>query len=85
MKEIEYSKTALKALKSMPQDRSERIRKKITAYAADPTSQKNNMRSLRGRPLGTLRLRVGKWRIIFSDGDALKIIEIEPRGSAYKE
>ena len=33
MKEIEYSQTALKALKSMPQDRSERIRKKITAYA----------------------------------------------------
>ena len=84
MKEIVYSKTAQKVLMRMPRNWAIRIRDKISAYAADPASQANNVKALQGMD-GMLRLRVGDWRIVMREGVVLEILDIKARGSAYKE
>jgi mRNA interferase RelE/StbE len=61
-----------------------RIREKIRSFAEDPASQANNVKALRGFE-GLIRLRVGDWRIIIRDGVIIEILEVKPRGSAYKE
>lgn len=81
MKQIAYSKDALKALRRMPTNTAERIRSKIEAYATDPASQANNVKALQGRP--GIRLRVGDWRVIMEDGVVLDVLEIGPRGGVY--
>ena len=84
MKEIVYSKTAQKTLLRMPRNWAIRIRDKVSAYAADPGSQANNVKALQGYE-GMLRLRVGDWRVTMVDGTVLEIVDIKARGSAYKE
>ena len=68
----------------MPRNLADRIRAKIQGYAADPGSQANNVTSLRVLE-GTLRLRVGDWRVVFRDEDSIDVLHIAPRGSAYRE
>ena len=84
MKEITYSRAALKSLMRMPANVSRNIRAKIAQYAADPASLANNVSALKGEP-GHFRLRVGDWRVVFSeDGTVIAIIRIAPRGSVYE-
>lgn len=68
----------------MPRNGAVRVRDKITAYAADPSSLANNVKALQGMD-GMLRLRVGDWRVIMCDGVVIDILDIKTRGSAYKE
>ncbi|MFZ5668703.1 MAG: type II toxin-antitoxin system RelE family toxin [Pseudomonadota bacterium] len=83
MREVVYLKRARKALSSMPTPTARRIVAKIEQYAADPLSQANNVTRLQGRD--GFRLRVGDWRVIFSDdGVVLAIIHIGPRGGVYE-
>ena len=82
MKPISYTRSAIKALQRMPANTSARIVSKIEAYAADPASHANNVRSLKGRE--GVRLRVGNWRVIMEDGVVLAVLEIGPRGSVYE-
>ena len=82
--EIVYSKTAQKALVRMPRNWALRIRAKISAYAADPVSQANNVKALQGMD-GMLRLRAGDWRIVMCDGVVLEILDIKACGNAYEE
>ena len=83
MKQITFSKDALKTLSRMPANTSKLIRSKISQYAEDPTAQSNNVKALRGQT-GVCRLRIGDWRILFSDdGRVIAIIRIAPRGAAY--
>ena len=84
VKEIVYSRTALRALVRMPRNRAERIRDKIRGYATAPASQANNVTRLKGQA-GLLRLRVGGWRVIMRDGSTLHILNVASRGSAYEE
>lgn len=80
MKEIAYSKQAIKVLARMSIDESRRIRSSIKNYAA--TGQ-GDVKSLHGFPF--FRLRVGNWRIIFDDDGLIITIEkIGPRGNVYK-
>lgn len=81
MKQIAYTKAALRTLQKMPATTAARVRKKISEYAADPLSQTNNVKKLHGH--SGVRLRVGDWRVIMEDGAVLAIIEIGPRGSIY--
>jgi len=81
MKEIRYTRTAIKALRGMPVPTARRIRDKIEAYATDPASQANNVTALKGQ--SAVRLRVGDWRVIMEDGVVLDILDIGPRGSIY--
>ena len=83
MKQITYSRDALKTLTRMPANTARLIRSKIEQYAADPASLANNVKTLQG--VDALRLRVGDWRVIFSEtGEVIAIIKIAPRGGAYE-
>ena len=84
MKDIAFSRSAVRTLTRMPRNHARRIREKIAAYADDPASQANNIRRLRGAG-GLLRLRVGDWRVIMRDGERLEILHVTTRGSAYTE
>ncbi len=82
MKQISYTKAAIRALRRMPANTATLIRSKIEAYATDPASQGNNVRSLKGRE--GIRLRVGDWRVIMDDqGNVLAVLDIGPRGDVY--
>lgn len=82
MKQITYTRSALKTLRRIPANVSTRIRAKIEQYAADPASLENNVTELKGR--GGIRLRVSDWRVIMEDGVVLAVLEIGPRGDAYE-
>ena len=82
MKQVSYTRTAIRALRRLPVNTATLIRSKIMAYAADPASQANNVKALRGRD--GIRLRVGDWRVIMDDqGNVLAILDIGPRGGIY--
>jgi mRNA interferase RelE/StbE len=83
MKNISYSRDAIKSLTRMPANTAKLIRSKIEQYAANPASLANNVKALKGAP-GIYRLRVGDWRIVFNeDGQVLSVIKIAARGSVY--
>ena len=83
MAEVVYSKAALRALIRLPTDVSRKIRLKVEQYAAKPKSLANNVKALRGEQ-GVLRLRVGDWRVLFTeDGIVVAVVRIAPRGDAY--
>lgn len=82
MKQITYSKQALKALKRMPANTSLTIRSKMNAYAAEPEQVSSNVKKLQG--VEGYRLRVGDWRVIFTeDAQVIAVIKVAPRGGAY--
>lgn len=82
MKQVSYTKTAIRALRRMPANTAMLIRSKIEAYATDPASQANNVKSLKGRE--GIRLRIGAWRVIMDDqGNVLAVLDIGPRGGIY--
>jgi mRNA interferase RelE/StbE len=84
MKTVTYSRDALKTLRRMPANVAANIRAKIAQYAADPASLANNVTLLKGEP-GILRLRVGDWRVLFSqDGEVIAVIRVAARGSVYE-
>lgn len=84
MKDVTYSRDALKSLRRIPSNAASAIRGKIEQFARDPASLGNNVIRLQGSS-GYCRLRVGDWRVIFSE-DALvvAVIRIATRGSAYE-
>lgn len=81
MKEITYTRSALKVLRRIPANTAKLIVSKIEQYAADPASLANKVTALKGRE--GIRLRVGEWRVIMDDGVVLAVLEIGPRGSIY--
>lgn len=84
MKQISYSRDALKTLTRMPANTAKRIRDKIEQYAAEPASLGNNVIIMAGGGNDARRMRVGDWRVIFSEtGEIIAIIKIAPRGGAY--
>ena len=82
MKAVTYTAAASKTLRRMPRNTAERIRAKVSAYAADPASQANNVKALKGFD-GAIRLRVGDWRVIMLDGEVIEVVKVAPRGGAY--
>lgn len=81
MKQVVYTKAARRTLSRLPQNTAQRISQKILEFAADPSSQANNVKALQGSSL--IRLRVGDWWVIMDDGVVLEILEIGSRGSIY--
>ena len=84
VKDIAYSRAAVRTLARMPANLADRIRGRVRAYANDPSAQARNVRRLRG-PDGFLRLRVGDWRIVMRDADTLEVLHIATRGHAYRD
>ena len=84
VKDIAYSRSAVRTLTRMPRNVAGRIREKVREYADDPAVQSNNVTRLRGQ-VGLLRLRTGDWRVIMRDGEVIEVLYVASRGSAYKE
>ncbi|WP_132251451.1 type II toxin-antitoxin system RelE family toxin [Methylobacterium segetis] len=83
MRDITYSRDALRTLLRLPANTAALIRSKIALYAADSGALGNNVKALKGQP-GIRRLRVGDGRVILSeDGAVVAIIRIAARGNAY--
>lgn len=83
MKAVEYSRDAARTLMRIDRATARRIRTKVAQLATAPASLGNNVRALRGNE-GLMRLRVGDWRVIFTeDMVVLLVIKVAPRGSAY--
>lgn len=84
MREIEFSKQAIKVLMKMDRRTSSRIKDKITLLAADPADPSLDTKALAGRA-NRFRLRVGGWRVIYSDTGLILFVEkIGARGDVYK-
>jgi mRNA interferase RelE/StbE len=81
VKQVVYTKSARRTLSRLPQNTAQRINQKILEFAADPSSQANNVKALQGSSM--IRLRVGDWRVIMDDGVVLEIVAIGSRGSVY--
>ena len=84
MYSIEFTKTAAKALASMPRNARDLVKSKIVALAADP-SDVSHVKKLVGRP--GYRLRVGDWRVIYTlDSGRLivLVLDIGTRGGIYQ-
>lgn len=81
MKQVFYTRSALKTLRRMPANWAARIERKVVEYAANPAALANNVTELKGRD--GIRLRVGDWRVIMHDGVVLEVLEIGVRGAIY--
>ena len=83
MLKITYTKQATKSLRTMQPKTAQRILLAIEKLAANPASSDLDVKALQGRD--GYRLRVGDWRVIYSqDGIVLAIEKIAPRGTVYK-
>jgi mRNA interferase RelE/StbE len=84
MKRIAYSKDALRTLRRVPANAAAIIREKIELYATSPEALANRVIRLQGVG-GYFRLRVGDWRVIFTENaEVVAIIKIGARGSVYE-
>lgn len=83
MREIGYTRTAIRDFRKLPKKDSERVRAKIAQYAEAPESLANNVTELTGTG-GSKRLRVGNWRILFEETEmSVTIYRVRKRGEAY--
>ncbi len=73
----------MRTLQRIDRATAERILLKVARLAERPDSLGDNVRPLKG-PRGLKRLRVGDWRVIFTETLVVVAVErIAPRGSAY--
>lgn len=81
---IKYSDQALKFLTKLRKQDAKRIVSKIEQYAEDPMALQNQVKKLTNSIY--FRLRVGDYRVIFSEtGEVMKIEKIGNRGDVYRE
>jgi mRNA interferase RelE/StbE len=81
---IEYSRDAARTLARIDQATSRRIRQKVEQLAAEPEALANNVRALKSSG-GLRRLRVGDWRVLFTETlVVIAVQKVAPRGSAYE-
>lgn len=81
---VEYSRQAAKTLMRIDAATSARIRLKVGQLADDPASLANNITPLKGGE-GLSRLRVGDWRVIYTETLVIvSVVRIGPRGGVYE-
>ena len=82
-KRVEYSREAARTLSRIDAATSKRIRAKMQQLATDPASLAANVKALKGGA-GLRRLRVGDWRVIYTETLVVVAVHnVGPRGSAY--
>ncbi len=84
---IEYSKRAVKYINALDRPTKQRIKTGIEGLTDNPP--KGDIKNLQGYSDGRKRLRIGKYRIIYSYGsdgkiEILYIMNIDSRGDIYK-
>lgn len=91
MYKLTYKKSALKALRKMPQLQAQKMREQLTAiaqnpYASNPRStDSGDWKPLKGEPYW--RLRQGSYRAICSINDGelvVLVLKVGARGDIYK-
>ena len=85
--EVRYSKAAQKAIEAMDRPTKARIRAGIEGLTQKPP--KGDIRPMQGYTDGRLRLRIGKYRVVYKYGvelaiEILYILEVGSRGDIYK-
>ena len=85
--EIRYSKAAVKAIEGMDRPTKQRIRAGILGLTRKPPQ--GDIKLMQGYSDGRLRLRIGKYRVIYKYGlemqlEILYIIDVGSRGDIYK-
>lgn len=86
MYKIEFLREACEEFKRLDRPVQELIKKKLEILAQNPMALKNNIKPLKGKYLGLYRLRVGKYRIIYSiyeDKLLIIIVRIGHRREIY--
>ncbi len=84
---VRYSKDAIKFLKKLDKKSVERIRLAIEGLTQNPPV--GDIKVMQGRTDGTMRLRVGSWRVLYrysAEGsiEILFVLDIGNRGDIYK-
>lgn len=84
--EIRFDKKAKKFIEAQDKPTKQRIRKAIEGLTEEPP--KGDIKTLQGYIDGRLRLRVGKYRIVYryigEIAVILHIMDIDSRGDIYK-
>ena len=81
---VEFSRQAAKTLMRIDRATAIRIRAKLAQLAEDPASLANNIVPMKGGD-GLSRLRVGDWRVIFTETLVIvSVVRIGPRGGVYE-
>ena len=89
--EIRLTKRAKKRLDKYGKDTQDRINhtfRNLIAHYSGENVPPPDLKVLQGKYNGLLRLRVGDLRVIFrmeADSMVILVIDIVPRGSAYKD
>lgn len=86
MYRLSFSNRALKSLQKIQRPDAERIVNALEELAKDPTS-KTNVKRLSNHPEAIYRLRVGNYRVLYDQEDAIRIIaviDIGHRKEIYK-
>ncbi len=82
MKAIVWTHEATRQFLALPSQVQDRIEAKIVQLAINPAALANQVKALKG--VKALRLRVGDYRVIFTDsGMILTIIRVGHRGDIY--
>jgi mRNA interferase RelE/StbE len=82
MRTIRYSDPALKQLRAIGPVMAKRVMAKLDQFAADPSALANQVKRLQG--MDALRLRVGAYRVIFTDdGMVLLVLKVGHRRDIY--
>ena len=77
-----WTERALKDAERLDRGSRQRI---VVAVEKLAETERGDIRHLQGDKSGTLRLRVGPWRVLFSQAENAVIVQrILPRGSAYR-
>lgn len=85
MYKLTYKKSALKALRNMPQLQAQKMREQLTAMAQNPYAYSGDWKPLKGEPCW--RLRQGSYRAICSINDGelvVLVLKVGARGDVYK-
>lgn len=83
--EIEWAGSALRELRKLDPPAARRVLRAVTALAADPRPA--GVRQLSGQPAGTMRLRVGDYRVVYVVEDVrvhILVPRVAHRREAYR-
>lgn len=81
--DIEYKKSAVKYIEALDSSTKKRIKKGIEGLLKNPPE--GDIKRMQGLNDGSLRLRVGGYRIIYrTNGNKIVVDKVDSRGGIYK-